>query len=262
MNEFEQDHNIEIQKQFAMQAKRFDQEGYPLSNTEYLKWAIDNIPLNKDYLALDNASGTGILARALARYVKTVHAIDASRPMLQSGKEAARREGINNIIFNEGFAQSLPYDDSFFDLTTCRLALHHFYDVYKPLQEMVRVTKTSGYIAIMDLVSPDDRQISTFYNRLENLRDSSHTYALTEQEMLELFRRYGIDIIKAQTRDVEMVLDDWLDLTDAPKDSRAAITESLLQELDGGKKTGMRPYIKDNKIYFLHTWMLIVGQKV
>ena len=160
MNKSEENHDREIQKQFATQAKHFDQVDYPLSNREYLKWAIDNIPLSQNYIALDNASGTGILARALADHVQTVHAIDASSPMLESGKAASDEEGIHNIIFTKGLAQALPYDNSSFDLTTCRLALHHFYDVEKPFQEMVRVTKPGGYVVVMDLVSPNDRDIS------------------------------------------------------------------------------------------------------
>lgn len=58
-----------------------------------------------------------------------------------------------------------------------------------------------------------------------------------------------------------MLTKDWLNLTKDTREVKNTIINALENELQGGKKTGMNPYIKDDSLYFLHKWMLVLGQK-
>ncbi|HHY10838.1 MAG TPA: methyltransferase domain-containing protein [Firmicutes bacterium] len=254
-------HQEKIISQFTSQAQRFDQKGYSLSNKEYLTWALENIPLNKDMVVLDVAAGTGILARELAGAVHKVYALDATASMLAAGEKLAEEAGLENVIFERGLAEALPYPDQKFDLVTCRLAFHHFYDYKTPFLEMVRVTKKGGFLVVMDLISPADAKTAARYNELETLRDDSHIYALTEKEFISLFQNHGLQPVKVLNRDVEMVTEDWLNLTKAPKNAREAIFRAFEAELKNGEETGMRPFKKEGALHFLHRWILVLAQK-
>ncbi len=126
---------------------------------------------------------------------------------------------------------------------------------------MVRVTKKGGFLVVMDLISPADAKTAARYNELETLRDDSHIYALTEKEFISLFQNHGLQPVKVLNRDVEMVTEDWLNLTKAPKNAREAIFRAFEAELKNGEETGMRPFKKEGALHFLHRWILVLAQK-
>lgn len=137
--------------------------------------------------------------------------------MLAAGEKLAGEAGLENVIFEQGLAEALPYPEQKFDLVTCRLAFHHFYDHKTPFLEMLRVTKKGGFLVVLDLISPAAEKIAARYNELETLRDDSHIHALTEKELISLFQNHSLQPAKVLNRDVEMVTEDWLNLTKAPK---------------------------------------------
>ncbi len=256
------EHLEKVKKQFDQQSEVFNAEGYALSSKEYLEWAVSKLPLTNQMEALDVASGTGLLSLAISPLVKTITAIDATDSMIEKAKEAARQKAISNIIFEKGLAQSLPFPDNHFDITTCRLAFHHFLELDKAFDEIIRVTKTGGAVAVMDLISCEDKEVASRYNHYEILRDDSHTYALSEKEMLDLFKKHHIAVENHYSMDVEMSLESWMNLTKTSDKNRKIILDAVHTDLEGGEKTGMRPYIgKDGDIKFLHRWMLTIGRK-
>ena len=114
---------------------------------------------------------------------------------------------------------------------------------------------------MIDMVSPDDPAVAVTYNHLERLRDPSHVRALTADELQGLVREVGLHIVHTISRDVEVHLDRWLDLTHATPAARETIREALTQDLQGLKTTGMRPYRHDHELLFLQAWLIVVGLK-
>jgi hypothetical protein len=53
-----------------------------------------------------------------------------------------------------------------------------------------------------------------------------------------------------------------MELTNTPNDVKREIESMMNDELNGGKLTGFRPYLKDGKIHFEHRWILFIGKKV
>ena len=106
--------------------------------------------------------------------------------MLHEARAEAAEARLGNLHLVQADAGRLPFADGRFDLVLCRLALHHFADPVVEVAGMARVTRRSGTLAIIDLLSPDDAELADRYNRFERMRDPSHTRALTGAELRDL----------------------------------------------------------------------------
>lgn len=254
-------HDDEIRKQFSRQAVYFNEEGRTLSSAEYLQWVVGCLKLKPDFVVLDVAAGTGHLGRAIAPRVQRVIAVDMTPEMLRQGIGEAARAGINNIVFEQGRAEKLPYPNDSFDMVVTRLSLHHFTDPHPAIREMMRVCRPGKQMGIMDMVSPDDTTLAARYNRLERLRDPSHTRCLTIAELQMALKDAGLTKIEMASRNIEVNLNSWMDLTGADAEVRRIIQEELTGELEGKQITGMRPFRRDGQLMFTQTWTTAVGVK-
>lgn len=101
---------------------------------------------------LDVACGPGNFSREFARAVGPsglVVGFDASRTMLERGARELARSGLDNLGLIRGDATALPFRASSFDAACCFAALHLFSDPFDALDEMTRVLKRGGRIALM-----------------------------------------------------------------------------------------------------------------
>jgi ubiquinone/menaquinone biosynthesis C-methylase UbiE len=256
-----EDHHEVIRREFSKQAPRFEGKGLALANPEHLHWVVDNLDLRSHFEVLDVAAGTGHLSRAIAPYVRRVVALDLTPEMLVHARREAEDAGLTNIVFERGFAESLPYPDESFDLVVSRLSIHHFEDPHIQIGEMARVCRPGGKVAVSDLVSPDDTGLAATHNRLERVRDPSHTRALSAGELTMVARNAGLEILRTVSREVEVSVDRWLELTGVANDGRRRIIAEFTQELNGLSMTGMRPFIRDNELMLVQTWVIAVGVK-
>jgi ubiquinone/menaquinone biosynthesis C-methylase UbiE len=250
-----------IRREFGQQAARFGEQGLTLSNQAYLQWMVEQLNLQPHFEVLDVAAGTGHLSRAIAPQVKHVVGLDLTPEMLAQGRREAEQQGLTNLVFEQGEAEHLSYAHESFDLVVTRFSLHHFAAPQGPLQEMVRVCRRGGRVAVIDIVSPDDPAVAITYNHLERLRDPSHLCALTADELFGLMRRTGLDLVHTASRDVEVHLERWLDLTRVAPEARRTIRSALTEDLEGMQTTGMRPYLRGEELKFLHAWLVVIGMK-
>ncbi len=175
----------------------------------------------------------------------------------------AVKVGIDNIKFEQGLAESLPFVDSCFDMVVSRLAIHHFSKPELPLAEMIRACRSQGKIVIFDHVYADDEGVFTIQNHLERLRDPSHTKGLSIVQFVRLIEKAGLELDSIYCRNVETSLETWLNHTNTSPEHRAIITEMLSKEIAGeGSKTGMRPFSAGENLKFLHTWALIIARVI
>jgi len=254
-------HIEKIQKEFAKQAAAFNDPGLTLSSKDYLEWMASFLPLSKESQVLDVAAGTGHLSRFIAPHVKWVVALDATPEMLEQGKREAEKAGLSNITFEPGMAEPIPYGNNEFDLVVCRCAVHHFLDPELKVSEMARVCRSGGYVGIIDMVCPDDDALAASYNDFERLRDPSHTAALSKDRLISLLIQAGLEWVHQDAREIEVNTEQWLSLTKTEKEVGDHIKESMRKELDGGPKTGLRPFVKGTELMFTQTWAIFVGQK-
>jgi ubiquinone/menaquinone biosynthesis C-methylase UbiE len=110
--------------------------GYPSALIEYI------LPFVKGFdSSWDCATGNGQAALLLATYFKTVHATDISEKQIANAIQHPR------IRYSTANAEFTLFEDSMFDLITVAQA-YHWLDFKKFEQEVKRVSKSNGIIAV------------------------------------------------------------------------------------------------------------------
>lgn len=250
-------HNDTVKQSFKKQAEKF--AAYHMSKTEYTDYLVKRIGAKGNEHALEVAAGTCICGRALAPFVKDITCLDLTEEMLAQGKKLAEESQIKNIYFRSGNAEKLPYEAESFDLVITRLSFHHFISPEKPFQEMQRVLKKGGKLIVWDMEATEE-PLRNINDKIERMRDPSHTKILNRKEFENLFER-NFALQCEETTLVPVELKNWMDLTGTPEDTQKEITDLMKADLSGGCKTGFSPYIKDSKIMFDHRWLLLIGIK-
>jgi len=118
---------------------------------------INLIKPGENDMVLDVASGTGEPALTIATMVKggKVIATDLAEGMLTIAEENAVRRGIKNFEVIACDVCELPFPDNSFDAISCRLGFMFFPDMLLAAQEMVRVLKPGGRIAVTVWSEPE-----------------------------------------------------------------------------------------------------------
>ena len=140
------------------------------NEVEIFDTIVDFVEPAKSDVALDVGTGEGIAAFKLAERVKRVYGIEIREERIAKAKETAEKNGIDNTEFSVGIAQNLEFQDEFFNLVTCQVALHHFAEPMKALSEINRVLKPGGKFEVSDPVFSEFAQaVWVPVNRLREL---------------------------------------------------------------------------------------------
>ena len=104
---------------------------------------------------LDVACGPGVVTASIAPKATSVVALDATEQMLEKAKERCAKAGLLNVDFKRRCGKS-ALRDSQFDGVVTRLAVHHFADPQRALNEMFRVLRRGGTAVIVDVISSEE----------------------------------------------------------------------------------------------------------
>lgn len=119
---------------------------------QYKRDSLAALGLEPGMRALDVGCGAGDDARAMAEIVGPtgkVVGLDLSMTMVERARERAAGSDLP-VEFVQGSVYELPFPDSSFDASRADRVLQHLDEPLRALQEMVRVTKPGGRIAILD----------------------------------------------------------------------------------------------------------------
>lgn len=107
-------------------------------------------------LALDLATGTGDLARALLAEagVRGVVGVDFVEGMLRLGRVKAQAAGERRVRFLAGDALALPFADASFGCVASAFLLRNLADLRAGLAEMRRVTAPGGSVVALEITQP------------------------------------------------------------------------------------------------------------
>jgi ubiquinone/menaquinone biosynthesis C-methylase UbiE len=134
------------------------------------QWATkvaDVAQIQPGHRVLDVACGTGILGREIASRVGRsghVAGVDPNQGMIAVAKQLAP-----SVEWREGTAESLPFPDESFDAVVSQFGLMFFTNQCQALDEMLRVLKPGGCMAI------------AVWDSLDNLPAYASEVALLEQ---------------------------------------------------------------------------------
>lgn len=118
--------------------------GPPLSLYKILQSVGVGLPGQR---VLDQATGTGVFGRQLAKQGCSVVGTDISENQISFARELAKKDGLANIEFLTSSAEVNPFDDSSFDIISASQCFIYF-DLKKWVPEAKRLLRPGGKIVI------------------------------------------------------------------------------------------------------------------
>jgi ubiquinone/menaquinone biosynthesis C-methylase UbiE len=254
------DHKAVVQQEFTQQAQSY--AANPLiKNTDRLAALVQAVRPQPGAHVLDVATGPGYVAAAFAEAGCEVVGLDLTPAPLALAEQMCDARGLTNLHFQLGDAEHLPWTSPTFDVVVSRYALHHCEDPQIVLAEMARVCHLQGTVAIQDLIVSEFPARAAYQNNFEQLRDTSHTRALSLSELLALFTACGLEVERVFTDRLNMPLEAWLENAHTPPE-RAAQVRELIKQDEQQDLSGTRPFRRQEEVYFTQHIATCIARKI
>jgi demethylmenaquinone methyltransferase/2-methoxy-6-polyprenyl-1,4-benzoquinol methylase len=158
----------QVEEMFNQIAPRYDLLNSLLSlgiDRTWRKKAIRSIAAIKPQRILDVATGTGALAiEALSISPAHVTGVDIADDMLEAGRQKLVKLGLEEkITLVRGDSENLRFESGSFDAVTAAFGVRNFGNLQAGLNEMHRVLKRGGMIAILEFSTPRAFPFRQFY---------------------------------------------------------------------------------------------------
>jgi demethylmenaquinone methyltransferase/2-methoxy-6-polyprenyl-1,4-benzoquinol methylase len=159
----------QVEEMFNSIAPRYDFLNRFLSmgiDKGWRKKAINSIASIQPKQILDVATGTGDLAIAAMRLNPTkITGIDISGQMLEVGRTKMTDLKLNDTIeLLRGDSEALKFNDNNFDAVTVAFGVRNFEHLQTGINEMYRVLKPGGKIAVLEFSKPKSFPFKQFYD--------------------------------------------------------------------------------------------------
>jgi ubiquinone/menaquinone biosynthesis C-methylase UbiE len=256
-----QSHDDIVRQEFTKQAEAYAANP-SIADRDRVARLVQAIQPAPSARVLEVATGPGYVALALATVAREVIGVDLTAAPLAIAERFRQERGMTNVRFESADAKQLPFDDASFDVVVCRLALHHFPQPALVLREMVRVCRPGGTVAVEDMVASEHPERAAYHNKLEQLRDASHTAALALSQLLTLCAQAGLEVASVQTGSLAQVAERWLQNAQTPPD-RADEVRRLLAEDEAQDKSGVYPQRDaQGQVCFTQRTAIVVSRKL
>lgn len=160
-----------VRQMFDRIAGRYDSMNRLMTGGMDLAWRWQVIEHLADYAprqVADLACGTGDMILMLSRYLPSVREIigvDLSEGMLAVAAERIRRAAqAVPVTLSAENCQELSLPSQSVDAVTCTLGIRNFSDPLQGLQEMHRILRPGGALAILELSEPREGLLRQGYN--------------------------------------------------------------------------------------------------
>ncbi|MFX1338980.1 MAG: class I SAM-dependent methyltransferase [Promethearchaeota archaeon] len=149
---------------------------------------------------LDVSSGRGTQSIFYAKeFGAEVTGVDIAEEMIQSAMDNAKNAGVENLVsFKLGDSQKLPFEDNMFDVVINECAVGIPDDSQAVLNEMVRVAKPGGVIAMHE--SAWRKNLSD--DEKEDISERYGTTPLEYDEWIAMLQKAGV-------KDIITEFDEW-----------------------------------------------------
>ncbi|MBZ5553460.1 MAG: methyltransferase domain-containing protein [Acidobacteriia bacterium] len=253
-------HKQRIQEEFTKQARAYASSADIHDPARLLRLvsAVDPSPNSR---VLEIATGPGYVALSFAAHCREVVGVDITAAPLAIAEETRLARGLNNVSFRLADADHLPFSDGEFDVVVCRLAFHHFEAPETALQNMTRLCRVDGTVAVEDLAVSEHPQRAEYQNRFERLRDPSHVKARTMSELLSMFTANDLEVTKVYTDQLTPSVERWLANSRTPPKEAAEVRRMIEEDL-ARDLSGTRPFRTNGELFFNQKTVAIIGRKM
>ena len=249
-------HQSKIIDQFSRQAIPFTQVP---GHFDAMQILIELSKVCIDDAVLDVACGPGMVACEFAKHARHVTGIDITPAMIEQAEKRQRELSLENLTWAVGDAVPLPYADNSFSLVITRYSFHHLLAPNKALAEMIRVCRPDGRVMVADVAVDSDK--SEFYDRLEIMRDPSHTHALTHEEFATLFKKSGFLDCRQSAYGVDIELETQLRASFPNPGDEPKLREMVTSDI-GINTSGINARRENEKGMYTVPIGVFIGQKV
>jgi ubiquinone/menaquinone biosynthesis C-methylase UbiE len=250
-----------VKKQFDIQAQNFSNWSVT-RNEEYMQAYFKFIDFQKGDELLDVACGTGEFSVFCARRIKGAHGIDISEGMIELAKKQASAAGLTNVTFECHDVEHIPCANGSFSVVQCRSAFHHMDDYPRVFEEMLRCCRPDGRLAVQDIMAYEDPWVNSFFEALEKEVDVSHNSTLHRQEIVNLFDRNQVEVIRSMVVEIELNFCEYLSHAHQSKSSLKKIGDLLEAGLQDSGISRFLYMNEDNEPVIKRAVFLILGQNI
>ncbi len=159
-----------VRRMFASIARRYDLLNHLLSLNIDRSWRTFTTraaPPEPGVPVLDCCTGTADLALAYDRAAGGASPIvgaDFCREMLEIGRQKVQKAGASGrVTLLEGDARHLPAPDDTFGVVTVAFGLRNVSDTVRGIDELIRVARPGGKVAILEFSRPRGRFLGRLY---------------------------------------------------------------------------------------------------
>ena len=253
------DHQRQIKEEFSRQANTFSNAA-ALTDSGVVDRIRSAAGLGDKLRVLDVGCGPGIVTEALAGDGHEVIALDLTPEMVRSARQRCQESGFFNVHYVIGQAEYLPFEEAAFDAVITRLTIHHFTNPGVVCSDMARITRSSGRLIVVDIVSSENADESELHNALEKLRDPSHVSMISGIAMKDLVETTGLKIIQEDQWTMEREFGEWMQIVNSR--ARAEPLYIVMSSLaKAGIEAGIDIKFDGRTVYFKHHWILLIAEK-
>jgi ubiquinone/menaquinone biosynthesis C-methylase UbiE len=149
---------------------------------------------------LDVATGDGTFIKTLMKTLKDYESfvgVDISEKEFESAREGFKEDPVEILMMD---ADSLEFEDEYFDIVGISYSLHHLLAMDGVLEEMKRVLKPGGHFIVMESYRDGDQteaqrtEILTHHwgAEIDNLKGIPHRKTLSRDEIKEVLESLGL----------------------------------------------------------------------
>ncbi|KAF7188348.1 putative methyltransferase C1B3.06c [Pseudocercospora fuligena] len=170
------------------------------SSAFLLPHLISKAQSNPHLKLLDCGAGPGTITASFSKYMPSgqIIATDLSEDVMAQARAHATSQGITNMTCQAASIYDLPFEDESFDIVHAQQVLVHLDDPVKAIEEMLRVCKSDGIVALREsdmrmwCFYPETKELVAFHKLIQAVMQSSGGAPDTGVRLVSLVMEAGV----------------------------------------------------------------------